>query len=173
VTPPDPRPDGFDGDDDHLDLPAPVPASGAMRALARIIDYLLVGLVLLAVSQPFAVTETFVDGGETRERIVFDGPAWVSVILALIPVAYEVAMVLWRGQTLGKLAARLRVVREDGTPPDLRAALLRAAIPGAILAVPGLAVLGLPVVMAVYASALVMGGRGVVDRVAKTTVVRV
>jgi uncharacterized RDD family membrane protein YckC len=59
------------------------------------------------------------------------GQAWyVAVIIilahpgAFVPL-YFVGLWAWRGQTLGKLAMAIRVVRSDGRPAGIGAALLR------------------------------------------------
>lgn len=58
--------------------------------------------------------------------------AWfVDVILlsfiswALVNVIYFIGLWTWRGQTLGQIVVNVQVVRTDGTPVDLRTAILR------------------------------------------------
>ena len=43
----------------------------------------------------------------------------------LIIVAYFIGLWAWRGQTLGQMAAHVKVVRQDGKPMDLGTAVLR------------------------------------------------
>jgi len=47
------------------------------------------------------------------------------VALGLIIVAYFIGLWAWRGQTLGQMAAHIKVVRQDGKPMDLGTAVLR------------------------------------------------
>jgi len=49
----------------------------------------------------------------------------VIVALGLIIVAYFIGLWAWRGQTLGQMAAHIKVVRQDGKPMDLGTAVLR------------------------------------------------
>jgi uncharacterized RDD family membrane protein YckC len=51
-----------------------------------------------------------------------DGPAF---LLFFVSFAYFTVMEATLGATVGKLALRLRVVREDGTPIDWQASLIR------------------------------------------------
>jgi uncharacterized RDD family membrane protein YckC len=149
-----------------VEATVPSPAGLAPRAFARLIDTLLVVVVALAFSAPFAETVTVRSAsGELRQ--VTDLPLAADIAVALLPVVYEVGFVLWRGQTVGKLFGHLRVVKSTGRRADLRAALVRAAVPSALLAAGPLL---LPVVAVVYLSAVLLQGRGVVDRLAGTTV---
>lgn len=43
----------------------------------------------------------------------------------LIIVAYFIGLWAWRGQTLGQMAAHIKVVRQDGKPMDLGTSVLR------------------------------------------------
>jgi uncharacterized RDD family membrane protein YckC len=45
--------------------------------------------------------------------------------LGLLIVPYFVGLWSWRGQTLGQMAAHIKVVRQDGKPMDLGTAVLR------------------------------------------------
>ena len=45
--------------------------------------------------------------------------------LGLVVVAYFIGLWAWRGQTLGQMAAHVKVVRQDGKPMDLGTAVLR------------------------------------------------
>ena len=88
-------------------------ASPGTRLTARILDLLILavlGTVLASV------------GGEIA------GPA-VAVIIA---AAYETAFIATRGQTPGKMATRIRIVRsDDGAIPSLGASAARWALPAA------------------------------------------
>ena len=45
--------------------------------------------------------------------------------LGLVIGAYFIGLWAWRGQTLGQIAAHIKVVRQDGKPMDLGTAVLR------------------------------------------------
>ena len=60
------------------------------------------------------------------------GQAALGVLALVGWVLYEPVMVAWRGQTLGKVMTRVKVVRfADGEPPRLWQAIVRWAIPAA------------------------------------------
>jgi len=100
------------------------PASFATRALAWALD----ALVLTVTAVALFVTTAAVGG--TLDDAALSALLLVANVglLVGVPVAVET---LTRGRSLGKLAAGLRVVRDDGGPVRLRQALVRA-----LLAVP-------------------------------------
>jgi uncharacterized RDD family membrane protein YckC len=53
--------------------------------------------------------------------------AVLGIVMAVIPLwlVFNVALCRWRGQTVGKYVADIRIVREDGRPLDLRTSLTR------------------------------------------------
>lgn len=120
-----------DGSDD-LDLPAELvtgeavaldlrPASFASRALAILLDLLII--VVLAWFVGFLVISlafTLDEAAGTALLLVTS----VSILVGL-PVTVET---LTRGRSLGKLAAGLRVVRDDGGPIRFRHALIRGLL---------------------------------------------
>ncbi|KJS56447.1 hypothetical protein VM98_07160 [Streptomyces rubellomurinus subsp. indigoferus] len=96
-----------------------MPAIGAWprRILARLIDYLLMQAIGVAVVAPF------VDLG-TR-----NGEASAFWLAALIYLVYEALMLSRDGQTLGKKAVKIRAAMLiDGNPPTQSAAWTRAAV---------------------------------------------
>jgi uncharacterized RDD family membrane protein YckC len=156
-------------DAEDLDGP-PLPAGVVLaplgrRLAARVIDevpFLLVQVLCVAL---LGTVRT--DGGSFD----IEQPLWVSVAVVAAGVLYETAMVAWRGQTVGKLALDVVVVRaDDGARPDLHQAALRALVPAALGAVP---VVG--PVLAVGAMAWALGDprrQGLHDKGAGTLVVR-
>ena len=88
------------------------------RVVARLLDALVQGAVLLAVSLLAAVA-----GAESSDAAAAT-LSIVTLVLALLvyPIALET---LLRGRTLGKLAMGLRVVRDDGGPIAFRQAAVR------------------------------------------------
>jgi uncharacterized RDD family membrane protein YckC len=94
-------------------------ASLRQRVLGRSIDGALWGALVVLVSL-FTAQETAT--GETTN------PSWAELFAFFPPVLYETAMVAWRGQTLGKIAAKTRVVMLDGSKPGPLRSLLRAIV---------------------------------------------
>ena len=97
------------------------PASFAARALGLLLDVLvnaaLLVLILLAVAA----------AGDELDQAAVQALVLVSVVLCLVivPAAVET---LTRGLSLGKLAAGLRIVRDDGGAIRFRHAVIRALI---------------------------------------------
>jgi uncharacterized RDD family membrane protein YckC len=145
------------------------PASFTQRAIGRAIDMFVVFTLSLLALRPFY--EEGNDGdAENTAPVLFV----IAVLLAV--VAYEVVPVCLRGQTLGKIAMRTRVVdATDDRPPGWRASLLRWVPVVVVLAV-GAAIstpLTLVAIAALYLSALAdPGGRTLLDKLARTRVVR-
>jgi uncharacterized RDD family membrane protein YckC len=118
--------------DDRLILPPQVvtgeavalelrPASFATRALAVALDLAVMLAVGIIVSIVLGLALPDVDEAAARAISIL---ALVGVLVGL-PVTVET---LTRGRSLGKLAAGLRVVRDDGGPIRLRHALVRALL---------------------------------------------
>ena len=97
------------------------PASFAPRALALLLDVIVYGLALLGLM--FLVLGASLYGDEAVASA-----AALSTFVAcalVLPATVETAT---RGRSLGKLAAGLRVVRDDGGPIRFRQAFVRALI---------------------------------------------
>lgn len=102
------------------------------RLLGAIIDYLIRSLVLLVVAWPWVrdFANTYVDFFSTTMSAVESGqtpPSSMDMTQAIVPlmipitliglaiaVVYECAFLVWRGQTIGKMAMGTTVVRADG-----------------------------------------------------------
>jgi uncharacterized RDD family membrane protein YckC len=97
------------------------PASFATRALALVLDLLVMVAVGLLVIFGLGVALPTLD--EAASQAV--GVAAVVAVIVGLPVTVET---LTRGRSLGKLAAGLRVVRDDGGPIRMRHALVRALL---------------------------------------------
>jgi uncharacterized RDD family membrane protein YckC len=96
------------------------PASFATRALALALDLVVLALVGLAVG--FALSQLpELDSAATQSV----GLVAVVGVLVGWPVLLETVT---RGRSVGKIAAGLRVVRDDGGPIRLRHALVRALL---------------------------------------------
>jgi uncharacterized RDD family membrane protein YckC len=104
-------------------------ASFAQRAGARALDSLLIGVPVLMVA---AATLDLANPNEHQQF-----PWWASLAWFLLAITYEVAMLAWRGQTLGKLAVGIRVARLDnGKKPLWWQAAIRFMVPGVWAALP-------------------------------------
>ncbi|HST86472.1 MAG TPA: RDD family protein [Kineosporiaceae bacterium] len=97
------------------------PASFITRALALALDLIVTGILVLLVFWLLAATTSVLDqaAGSALGLVVSLG------VLIGIPITVET---LTRGRSLGKLAAGLRVVRDDGGPIRARHALIRGLL---------------------------------------------
>jgi uncharacterized RDD family membrane protein YckC len=133
------------------------------RAVARIADTLIV-------STPFVFTVVVVLAitGQLESQ---EFPLWVRPLWAVMAVAYEVPLLAWRGQTVGKLAVGIKVARLDnGRPPLWNQAAMRIGLPAVLMSIPH--PLGVVAASALYFSfSWDAMGRGVHDKAAGTVVV--
>ena len=91
------------------------PIGVGRRAVAVIIDGILLMIVGYALAQ--------VMGGATATGFELQGgPAFIFFGIAL---AYYIVMEAVTGQTLGKMAMKLKVVKKDGAKIDWQAAIVR------------------------------------------------
>ncbi len=91
------------------------PVGVGRRAVAVIIDGILLMIVGYALAQ--------VMGGATATGFDLQGgPAFVFFAIA---IGYYVVMEATTGQTLGKMAMKLKVVKKDGAKLDWQAAIIR------------------------------------------------
>ncbi len=97
------------------------PASFATRCLALVLDLLVLQVAGVAVVVLLGLIVPDVD--EAAAAAI--GITAVVAVLVGLPVAVET---LTRGRSVGKLAAGLRVVRDDGGPIRLRHALVRGLL---------------------------------------------
>lgn len=134
------------------------PAKLPSRALALVIDLVVLGTAFTLVSLGLAVATASLDDAAVAAVSV----AAFLLFLVGAPIAVET---LSHGRSLGKLACGLRVVRDDGGPIRFRHALVR----GAMGVVEILMTLG---VIASIASLVSARGRRLGDVFAGTLVVR-
>lgn len=92
-----------------------------LRMLSGLIDFIVTWAVLIGL---------FVVIGNTMQRA---SGAWVAAVSILVTVVAFVGVpmtleTLTRGSSLGRLAAGLRVVRDDGGPVTMRHAFVRALV---------------------------------------------
>ncbi|MET8565581.1 RDD family protein [Streptomyces flaveolus] len=100
-------------------------ADSGKRTLARIIDMILVGIVVLLLTWAFGVSEYTMDGERTQV-----GRSLVqSFIAAVLYIAYDTVMMTRSGQTLGKKWLGLRVANlENGATPSVQTMLIRSLV---------------------------------------------
>ncbi len=135
----------------------PVMAGPGRRLLGWLVDWLiLVTLVRLAAKVDSVFTNSF-------------------TIVAVFALYQVMATAFW-GRTIGKLVVRTRVVRLDGvSPPGLRVAAIRWAVPAAALLFVFLGLVGFFLswvwTFVVYGFVLAASRQGLHDRAARTIVV--
>jgi len=107
--------------------PTPNLADAGPRIGARIIDWIIVGIVNVVITLILigdAISSAFTTG-------VVDTPYWrtllVGILGTLVLALYETLMVGYRGATLGKMALSLKIVNEDSSAVSLETAALRIA----------------------------------------------
>lgn len=129
-------------------------ASPGRRLVARIIDVVII--VAVAICLTIVGVAGLVLGSETEADVLeaaalfgaFGGLAFFTIIVLL----YEPTLIALRGQTLGKMAARVKVVQaEDGEVPGWGKAIGRWLLPGLLGLIP---VVGGLLVLLVYLSLL-------------------
>lgn len=141
-----------------------IAAAFTQRAIARAIDFAMLTLLMGFALMPFT------DNDE------FDvPPAFLGAVVFGV-LAYEIVPVHLRGQTLGKMLTRTRIVSVDGGPVSLRSSFIRwgtVCMVWIVLSILGFAPLAIVAMAALYLSALAdPGGRNVLDKLAGTRVVR-
>lgn len=147
-------------------------ATTGSRALARVLDLLVLGVPVLIV---LSVVVGILSGGDQSYLSDLSGTQTWELFMApgvSLAIIYEtICTTLW-GQTVGKLALGIRVARlANGRCPLWWESALRIALPGAIAIIPH------PAALAAAISLYVVAGfdpirRSVPDRAAGTVVVR-
>ena len=128
---------------------ATVPGLRRARLEARLVAFVVDSVVLLS----FTLVLLAVAGLQLLIASDFgkeDPPdssfyAILAIVMAVIPLwlAFNVVLCRWRGQTVGKYVADIKVVREDGQPLGLRTSLVRFLLLHPLLFHPFLALLWL------------------------------
>lgn len=134
--------------------PQPVPGAGAdavagavpglaepiMRIGARLIDYIVWFVTIFVLGFIFVGGVAVANGADD---VSFAASFLASFVAIAIITAYETFLVGSRGQTLGKMALGLRVVRADGSAPDMKDGFMRI-LPYTVLGVLGAVIPILP-----------------------------
>jgi uncharacterized RDD family membrane protein YckC len=102
------------------------------RFAAFFIDRMLFGMTLMAL---FIVFILIMAGGKNNEGMVGVGAIGVVIGLYAGLILYEALMLSSRGQTLGKMAMKIKVVRPDGTSITTGQAWGRAALRGIMVSI--------------------------------------
>ena len=110
---------------------APTPYQGvSIRFVAILIDYFIIGIIVGLVALPFlaaAVAATVVS--ENLSAIAWGSVAIASLIGLVIWFLYFTLLEGHYGQTIGKMALNIKVVREsDGLPIDYGEAAVRTVL---------------------------------------------
>ena len=139
-------------------------ATIGQRVLARLVDVLVIGApVFLLILMTSDFNE---DAGTVRT------PLWAQLVATGVSAVYEVVLTHLRGQTVGKHALNIKVVRvTDGRPPDWTASIMRYLLPllPALVPVPGVFLLSPIIYLVAIIDPL---RRGWHDRAAGTIVVK-
>ncbi|MGX5181384.1 RDD family protein [Streptomyces avermitilis] len=100
-------------------------ADSGKRVLARIIDMILVGIVVVLLSWAFGFSPYSLNA----DRMTSAGAFGREVIAAVLYIAYDTFLISKSGQTLGKKLLNLRVANLDnGATPSVQTSLIRAAV---------------------------------------------
>ncbi|MER6085595.1 RDD family protein [Streptomyces sp. NPDC001833] len=100
-------------------------ADSGRRTLARIIDMILVGIVVVLLTLAFRVSEYQMEGDKISAGRSFAQ----SLVAAVLFVAYDTVLIAKWGQTLGKKWLGMRVANlSDGATPSAQTSLLRALV---------------------------------------------
>jgi uncharacterized RDD family membrane protein YckC len=97
------------------------PASFAVRMLGALLDVTIIGALLFGGTLAAGAVGLGLDAAAAQALVV------TIVVLALVGVPLTVET-LTRGRSVGKLAAGIRIVRDDGGPVRFRHALVRALV---------------------------------------------
>ena len=98
-------------------------AGAGHRLLARIVDVIVVGL-------PASILAGVVFGSSADDT--FEVSASASLTVTAIWLIYEISMIALKGQTLGKMATRIKIVKaENGGLPEWNHSFMRWAPLGA------------------------------------------
>lgn len=120
--------------------PAPPagPAAGmlyegvAIRFVAFLIDAIILAIITGVVTAPFSIPTSFSVTNTTGVPMVSSMPnpfAWVGgIISAIIWFFYFVLLEGRYGQTVGKMAVKIKVLREDGSMIDYADAVVRTVL---------------------------------------------
>lgn len=123
--------------------------------------------IVITIVLVVATTDSDADNGT-------DVPLGILLLAAALPLIYEVWMVAAKGQTLGKMALHIKVVRADnGDLPGMNSSFMRWILPG-VFGVANTFVPGLGIISLIIYLSLLWGKnkQGWHDMAAKTLVIK-
>lgn len=147
----------------------PLPSMGT-RLLARIIDWVIVGVVYMILSFIGLAGMIGTSGSDGEPSGLAVGGFLLAMLLfSLISVAYEVVLIALRGATLGKQAMGIKVVLQDnGAIPGWGPSFIRWGIPALANFICGL---GIIIYLSPFWADSTGRQRGYHDQAANTVVV--
>jgi len=86
-----------------------------IRLVSIIIDNIIVGIIISVIGGMVGF------GMMAQEMVLW----WIGLLYFVIYMGYFALMEGSRGQTIGKMITKIKVVREDGRPIDMNQALVR------------------------------------------------
>ncbi|MCX6678305.1 MAG: RDD family protein [Methanothrix sp.] len=86
-----------------------------IRLVSLIIDNIIVGIII-------GVIGSMIGFGMTTQKMV---PWWIGLLYFVIYIGYFTLLEGSKGQTIGKMVTKIKVVREDGKPIDMNQSLTR------------------------------------------------
>ncbi len=104
----------------------------AIRFVAILIDVIILAIITGIVTAPFNTPSTISVTNTTGVPTIATTPNPLAAIGALISAVIDFAYFTWlhgaRGQTIGKMAVKIKVVREDGSKIDYVDAAVRTIL---------------------------------------------
>ena len=104
------------------------PAGFWIRFVAAIVDDIILAILMLVAIVPIVlaagIPAALSDPAAFARAVASLGTA-IAAISFLVPMLYEVIFVGWRGQTPGKMALKLKIIRTDGAEADYVKAFIR------------------------------------------------
>ncbi len=86
-----------------------------IRLVSLIIDNIIIGIII-------GVIGSIMGFGMMTQRMV---PWWIGLLYFVIYMGYFALLEGSKGQTIGKMITKIKVVKEDGEPIDMNQALIR------------------------------------------------
>ena len=108
------------------ELPPSGPGSPGVilpRAGAWVIDQVIT-------TAPFQIIRASAYTETQGSKLIDHTPTWYILLVTIVPIVYTALMLAWRGQTVGGMLLKLKVVRySDGGPIGMQQAWIRAVVP--------------------------------------------
>jgi len=107
----------------HADLSAALRPSFKRRLIAGFYDFILLFSILFVVTLIASLMTRSIAGEAAMNDLPYT--LWFPILLFLIIFAFFIFFWVYAGQTLGMIAWRLQLFRDDGYPLTLKNAILR------------------------------------------------